>query len=75
MAQILPVDRLEVLVLVDNVTDSLSTNSKSALSEWMRLVTAGRLRLLAGHNTCCAHHGLSLLIAAHIGNVKHTVLF
>jgi len=28
MAEILPVDRLEVLVLVDNITDSLSTNPR-----------------------------------------------
>ena len=36
-------DRLEVLVLVDNVTDSLSTTPKNVIAEWPGLVAAGRL--------------------------------
>lgn len=75
MAKILIVDRLEVLVLVDNVTDSLSTNPSAAVSEWTGLLTGGRLRLLSGRGTCCAHHGLSLLITAHVGTAKRTLLF
>ena len=75
MADILPVDQLEVLVLLDNVTDSLSTNSSMAISEWTGLLTAGRLQLLSGRCTCCAHHGLSLLITVRLGNAAHTVLF
>jgi 7,8-dihydropterin-6-yl-methyl-4-(beta-D-ribofuranosyl)aminobenzene 5'-phosphate synthase len=75
MSQVLPVDRLEVLVLVDNVTDSLSSNPNLAVSEWMALMKAGRLEVLSGRCTCCAHHGLSLLITAHVGGAKHTVLF
>lgn len=75
MSDVLTVDRLEVLVVVDNVTDSLSSNSNVAVSEWTGLLTAGRLQLLSGPCTCCAHHGLSLLITAYVGNAKHTVLF
>ena len=75
MPDILTVDRLEVLVLVDNVTDSLSTNPNSAVSEWTGLLTGGRLRLLSGRGTCCAHHGLSLLITTHLGSAKRTLLF
>lgn len=75
MPDVLSVDRLEVLVLVDNLTDSLSSNSNAAVSEWTSLLTAGRLRLLSGRCTCCAHHGLSLLITAHVGTRKRTVLF
>ena len=75
MSDVLTVDRLEVLVVVDNVTDSLSSNSNVAVSEWTGLLTAGRLRLLSGPCTCCAHHGLSLLITAYVGNAKRTVLF
>jgi 7,8-dihydropterin-6-yl-methyl-4-(beta-D-ribofuranosyl)aminobenzene 5'-phosphate synthase len=75
MPDILAVDQLEVLVLVDNVTDSLSTNSGVAISEWTGLLTAGRLQLLSGRCTCCAHHGLSLLITARSGSATHTVLF
>lgn len=69
------VDRLEVLVLVDNVTDSLSTNPRTAGSEWSVLLTGGRLRSLSGRSTCCAHHGLSLLITAYLGGTMRTVLF
>ena len=75
MSDVLTVDRLEVLVVVDNVTDSLSSSSNVAVSEWTGLLTAGRLRLLSGPCTCCAHHGLSLLITAYVGNAKRTVLF
>lgn len=75
MPDLLTVDRLEVLVLVDNVTDSLSTNPNTAVSEWTGLLTGGRLRLLSGRSTCCAHHGLSLLITAHVGRAKRTLLF
>lgn len=75
MTDLLAVDSLEVLVLVDNVTDSLSSNQNTAVSEWTGLLTRGRLPLLSGRNTCCAHHGLSLLITAHVGTAKHTLLF
>jgi 7,8-dihydropterin-6-yl-methyl-4-(beta-D-ribofuranosyl)aminobenzene 5'-phosphate synthase len=69
------VDALEVLVLVDNLTDSLSTNPASAEAEWSVLLTGGKLRVLAGSNICCAHHGLSLLITASLGGRKRTLLF
>ena len=68
-------DGLEVLVLVDNATDSLSTNPNSAIPEWVNLFQRGRLPKLSGDATCCAHHGLSLLLTAHAGREKHTVLF
>ncbi len=70
-----PVDRLDVLVLVDNTTDSLSTNPKGVDSEWSFLLGDGRLRLLAGKNICCAHHGLSVLLTAYTGGAKRTLLF
>jgi len=69
------VDRLEVLVVVDNITDSLSTNPNNVQTEWVRLLQSGRMQVLSGKATCCAHHGLSLLITAYIGNEKHTLLF
>lgn len=75
MTDIVSIDRLEVLVLVDNVTDSLSTNSTAAVPEWTGLLTRGRLRLLSGRGTCCAHHGLSLLITAQLGSARRTILF
>ena len=69
------VDRLEILVVVDNATDSLSTNPGNVVSEWSGLLTGGRMRSLGGQGTCCAHHGFSLLITAHAGGATHTLLF
>jgi 7,8-dihydropterin-6-yl-methyl-4-(beta-D-ribofuranosyl)aminobenzene 5'-phosphate synthase len=69
------VDRLEVLVVVDNATDSLSTNPRNVIPEWTGLLTGGRLRVISGQNICCAHHGLSLLITAHLGGETRTLLF
>lgn len=75
MADVLAVDRLEVLVVVDNTTDSLSTNPANVTTEWSALLTGGRLKTVGGENTCCAHHGLSLLLTAHLGSRKQTLLF
>ena len=75
MPDVLSVDRLEVLVVVDNTTDSLSTNPANVTTEWSSLLTGGRLKTVGGENTCCAHHGLSLLITAHLGSRKKTLLF
>ena len=69
------VDALEILVLVDNVTDSLSTNPEGVLPEWSVLLTGGKLKVLAGSNICCAHHGLSLLLTATLNGRKRTLLF
>ena len=67
-------DRLDVLVLVDNATDSLSTTPKHVVPEWPGLVAAGRLPVLSGEAICRAHHGLSLLISAWAGDERHTLL-
>jgi 7,8-dihydropterin-6-yl-methyl-4-(beta-D-ribofuranosyl)aminobenzene 5'-phosphate synthase len=45
------------------------------LPEWSVLLTGGKLRVLAGSNICCAHHGLSLLLTARLGSRTHTLLF
>jgi 7,8-dihydropterin-6-yl-methyl-4-(beta-D-ribofuranosyl)aminobenzene 5'-phosphate synthase len=75
VSDVLAVDRLEILVVVDNATDSLSTNPANVTTEWSALLTGGRLKTVGGDNTCCAHHGLSLLITAHRGSGKQTLLF
>ena len=75
MLNIAEVDALEALVLVDNVTDSLSSNPPDVLPEWSVLLSGGKLRILAGSNICCAHHGLSVLITATVGGRKRTLLF
>jgi 7,8-dihydropterin-6-yl-methyl-4-(beta-D-ribofuranosyl)aminobenzene 5'-phosphate synthase len=70
-----PVDRLEILVLVDNATDSLSTNPGNVTAEWSGLLTGGRMRMVAGENICCAHHGLSLLVTVEGAGRRRTLLF
>src|SRR4029450_4323713 len=62
-------------VVVDNVTDSLSTNPNIVQTEWAGLLQSGRMQGLSGKATCCAHHGLSLLLTAYVGSDKHMVLF
>jgi len=74
-----PVDRIEVLVLVDNKSDTLSTipsstASKDFHSEFVSLMKNG-LTELKGSSQCCALHGLSLLVTAHRGSLSRTVLF
>jgi 7,8-dihydropterin-6-yl-methyl-4-(beta-D-ribofuranosyl)aminobenzene 5'-phosphate synthase len=68
------VDRLSVQVLVDNVTDSLSTNPSNVLSELACHVAHG-LQELSGRAICCAHHGLSLVLRAESGERARTLLF
>jgi 7,8-dihydropterin-6-yl-methyl-4-(beta-D-ribofuranosyl)aminobenzene 5'-phosphate synthase len=75
MTNITTVDRLEVLVVVDNVTDSLSTNPNNVQTEWTGLLHSGRMQVLSGKAICCAHHGLSLLLTAYVGREKRTLLF
>ena len=68
------VDRLDVLVLVDNVTDNLSSNPAGVTSEWSFLRSSGRMTLMCGKPFCCAHHGLSLLLTVHVGATHHSIL-
>jgi 7,8-dihydropterin-6-yl-methyl-4-(beta-D-ribofuranosyl)aminobenzene 5'-phosphate synthase len=67
-------DRLEVQVLIDNVTDSLSSTPDFVTREWPALVRKG-MRRVAGGSLCCANHGLSLVIRATRGAREHVVLF
>jgi 7,8-dihydropterin-6-yl-methyl-4-(beta-D-ribofuranosyl)aminobenzene 5'-phosphate synthase len=69
-------DRVEVLVLVDNVTDSLSSTPAFVTREWAALRRKG-MRVVAGGALCCANHGLSLVITARDAETgaRRTVLF
>lgn len=69
-----PVDRCEVVVLVDNVTDILSSIPKSITGEVANIFKAGA-KELSGSCLCCAHWGLSLVITAERRDTKHTLLF
>ncbi len=74
MKDLKSVDQIEVQVLVDNVTDSLSTVPKNVTLEWRALMKAG-MRELAGSCQCCANHGLSLVITARRDGIERKMLF
>src|ERR1700746_574872 len=74
MKDLEPVDQIEFQVLVDNVTDSLSTGPKNVTLEWPALMRAG-MRELAGSCQCCANHGLAHVITAYRGGTQNTMLF
>jgi len=74
MTSLDPVDQLEFHVLIDNVTDSLSSAPSNVTLEWSALMRAG-MRQMSGKCQCCANHGLALVVTATRGAVKHTVLF
>jgi 7,8-dihydropterin-6-yl-methyl-4-(beta-D-ribofuranosyl)aminobenzene 5'-phosphate synthase len=70
------VESVEIQILVDNVTDSLSTVPSFVETEWAGL---GRRRqgswVLAGSCMCCAAHGLSCVITVRKGAAARTLLF
>lgn len=74
MPSLLEVDRAEVLILVDNVTDNLSTTPRFVETELSRLQRRG-VRLVAGECLCCAAHGLSCLVTLYRGSESRTLLF
>ena len=69
MPTLIEADRVEVQVLVDNVTDSLSSTPPFVTREWPALVRKG-MRRVAGGDLCCANHGLSLVIRAFAGRAR-----
>lgn len=69
------VDRLEVHVLVDNVTDLLSTVPTGVTPEIPNLLKAGMKPPMSGECLCCAHWGLALVITAHSGDERRSILF
>jgi 7,8-dihydropterin-6-yl-methyl-4-(beta-D-ribofuranosyl)aminobenzene 5'-phosphate synthase len=69
-----PIDEVEILVLVDNTTDGLSTTPANVESEFASATRRG-LRAPSGRCLCCAVHGFSCLITVHRGDAHHSVLF
>ncbi len=69
-------DRVEVHVLVDNTTDSLSSVPDFVETEFAGLTRRrGGSWVLAGSCLCCAAHGLACLVTVHRGSERHTLLF
>lgn len=69
-----PVEKLEIQVLVDNVTDSLSSVPDNVTHE-MDYLSDNGMKELSGECLCCGAHGLSLLITVFQENIKRTLLF
>lgn len=74
MLELAIADRVEVLVLVDNVTDGLSLVPDYVETEVPRLWRRG-LKRLSGRCLCCAAHGLACAITAWRGETARTLLF
>src|ERR1041384_7172173 len=74
MAELLPVDRLDVQIIVDNATDGLSSTPAGVETEIAGLWRRG-MKLLSGKCLCCAAHGLSCLITVERGGRRRTLLF
>jgi 7,8-dihydropterin-6-yl-methyl-4-(beta-D-ribofuranosyl)aminobenzene 5'-phosphate synthase len=74
MAGLEAVDKLEIHVVIDNATDSLSSIPAHAESEFAYLARTG-MRELTGDKLCCACHGLSYLVTAQRGEFRRSVLF
>jgi len=68
------VDVCEVRVLVDNVSDLLSTVPASVTPEVPNLLKAG-MEELSGECLCCAHWGLSLAITTKLDGRERHLLF
>jgi 7,8-dihydropterin-6-yl-methyl-4-(beta-D-ribofuranosyl)aminobenzene 5'-phosphate synthase len=68
------IDRLEVHVLIDNLTDSHSSIPAHAESEFSYLQRQG-LEELDGDRLCCACHGYACLVTATVAGERHSLLF
>lgn len=73
-AELQPVDALEALVLVDNVSDALSSVGPGVVNETAMLLKAGMTEM-SGEAKCCAHHGLSLVLAIRTGESVRCLMF
>lgn len=74
MVEIRAAEAVEIHVLIDNVTDPVSSTSEIVTSEWDVLRKTG-MSLLSGACQCCANHGLAVLVRARFDRTWHTVLF
>jgi len=82
---VLPLDELEILVVVDNETDTLSSVDEGVpqIPEVVHLAArTPASRKYEGHDCktvfdqlCCACHGLSVLMTGRRGGVKRSMLF
>lgn len=82
--KLVELDSLEILAIIDNELDPISSSQNSAVVQTGNLKTIGlqgrkvsnpdrhELRM---DNICCSAHGLSLMITGIKGDSRHTILF
>ena len=76
MTNLAAVNSVDIQILVDNVTDSLSSVPSFVETELAGLARRrGAAWVLGGGCLCCAAHGLSCLLTIRSGDAVHTVLF
>jgi 7,8-dihydropterin-6-yl-methyl-4-(beta-D-ribofuranosyl)aminobenzene 5'-phosphate synthase len=68
-AELAPVDRLDIVTLMDNYVDLLLPDTDVV----HRPVMAGEGRIFS--DTLLAEHGLSMMVTVRIGESRHTILF
>jgi 7,8-dihydropterin-6-yl-methyl-4-(beta-D-ribofuranosyl)aminobenzene 5'-phosphate synthase len=73
MSALIPVDRLDVQVVVENLIDTHSSTPANVEHEQAGLLRRGILPNAEAR--CCAVHGLSFLATARRNGTSHTVLF
>jgi 7,8-dihydropterin-6-yl-methyl-4-(beta-D-ribofuranosyl)aminobenzene 5'-phosphate synthase len=74
LPELAALDGAEVFVLVDNVSDALSSVPEGVTSEFDILTEAGA-ECFSGDGFCFACFGISLVVSARIGDRVRTVLF
>ena len=67
-------DGAEVFVLIDNVSDGLSSVPEGVTNEMDNIMEAGA-PCFSGESLCFACFGLSLVLTAKLGDTAHTLLF
>jgi len=76
MSSLEAVDSVEIVVLVDNSTDSLSSVPEFVETEFAGLTRRrGASWVLGGSCLCCAAHGLACLVTVRKGAERRTLLF
>jgi 7,8-dihydropterin-6-yl-methyl-4-(beta-D-ribofuranosyl)aminobenzene 5'-phosphate synthase len=69
-----PLERLEVVVLTDNSTDSYSSKPAHVTPEFNNVARAGAHEF-SGATLCCAQLGLSLMLTGAVAGRQHKLLF
>ncbi|KAH8765088.1 metallo-beta-lactamase superfamily protein [Hyaloscypha sp. PMI_1271] len=87
MSGLVEIDSLEATVIIDNEIDSLSTTQRNTVTNNGRLPNialsspatvenrGGCMKELQMEDICCGAHGLSILLTATKGDLKHTMMF